>query len=256
MSVSASPEHACCVLRAAQAGAAACSACTLDMPGLSTPDLSSVVGPPAACCAGSTAAHACWCPTPAGAPGPQRFQCKVRFPQQQTEGVCCVLRRQALERAGTQHQELQERLTQTASAAAAEQIQNLTDQLEAKQSELAAVREGAQVGEHCKLQLFRVDPSCTASCACAPAVQSPFSDTRNQCPTTSQAASSQPLACLESQCQTCVCPVNKSLAHLSSGRLVTAVRFLRAGCRLLSACHYNTMWPNAAKTPLLCAPCC
>ena len=63
-----------------------------------------------------------------------------------------MLCRQALERAGAQYQELQERLTQTASAAAAEQIQNLTDQLEAKQSELAAVREGAQVGQHCKTQ--------------------------------------------------------------------------------------------------------
>ena len=59
-----------------------------------------------------------------------------------------MLCRQALEHAGAQYQELQERLTQTASAAAAEQIQNLTDQLEAKQSELAAVREGAQVREH------------------------------------------------------------------------------------------------------------
>ena len=69
--------------------------------------------------------------------------------QQEVEAMRCMLRRQALERAGAQYQELQERLTQTGSAAAAEQIQNLTDQLEAKQSELAAVREGAQVREQC-----------------------------------------------------------------------------------------------------------
>ena len=186
-----------------------------------------------------------------------------------------MLRRRVLERAGAQYQELQERLTQTASAAAAEQIQNLTDQLEAKQSELAAVREGAQVRGHCRLHLFLVSPKHTPSCACGPAVQLPFSRSpephsilcmqsccavtllQHRCAITAPPPakpphpSHLPPTILTSQCQTCICPVNRSLAHLSSGRLVTAMRFLRAGCQLLSACLYHTMQP-----PLVCAPCC
>ena len=134
------------------------------------------------------------------------------------------------------------------------------------------------------LQLFVVGPNRTAPCACGPAVQFTLLQeahsilclrsccavtlVQHSCVTTAPPPakllypSHLPQTSLSSRCQTCIRPVNESLAHLSSGHLVTAVRSLRAGCQLLSAwpvphhvaqCRQDTL---PLCTLLLLALCC